>query len=535
MKRLLFWLLVSLLSSAQIMAQEIVTVDGIQYIVDVDNNRSYVLGPENNSISSAVIHETITYQGDEYSVVALLNNCFSDCRDLISVDIPSSITQIGENCFQDCYSIQSISIPSSVNTLPKNCFASCTLLSNVIIPSSVEIIEEGCFINCTSLSNINLPSNLKSLGNSCFERCTSLINLSIPEDVTSIGIGCFSGCSKLETVNIPNSITTIEAYCFTGYKLLSTIEFPPFLKEVGDNAFSSCESLSSVVFPNTIEKIGEQSFGYCTSLKKVEIPESVTQMGVFSFIKCTSMTEATIHTSAELPGTFGWCNKLFKVTCDASSIPYISTYCSPRTFDGTQYDTIGYLYVPSSMVDSYKADGYWGQWSNIAAINASGGESTNKCATPTISYTNGRLLFNCATEGATCQYSITDTDIKSGSGNEVQLTVTYNVSVYATKSGMEDSDVATATLCWIDKQPTINTSNNAIELSATPVLIQSNGGVLTIQGVDDGTPISVYTSAGIQAGSAISHNGHATISTNLQNGSIAIVKIGSKSVKVVIK
>ena len=66
-----------------------------------------------------------------------------------------------------------------------------------------------------------------------------------------------------------------------------------------------------------------------------------------------------------------------------------------------------------------------------------------KCATPTIDYQNGTLTFGCETEGATCQYAITNIDIKSGSGNEVQLGETYHISVYATKDGYEDSDVVT--------------------------------------------------------------------------------------------
>ena len=92
------------------------------------------------------------------------------------------------------------------------------------------------------------------------------------------------------------------------------------------------------------------------------------------------------------------------------------------------------------------------------------------------------------------------------------------------------------TLCWIDKEPTIHTDiSQAIAFSASPVLIQSEGGQLTIQGADDGTPISIYTTAGMQAGSTISRAGLATLSTNLQPGSIAIIKIGNRAVKVVMK
>jgi len=59
--------------------------------------------------------------------------------------------------------------------------------------------------------------------------------------------------------------------------------------------------------------------------------------------------------------------------------------------------------------------------------------------------------------------------------------------------------------------------------------------VLTIQGADEGTQVSVYSINGTEAGKAISRNGSATVNTNLQAGSMAIVKVGEKSVKVVIK
>ena len=82
----------------------------------------------------------------------------------------------------------------------------------------------------------------------------------------------------------------------------------------------------------------------------------------------------------------------------------------------------------------------------------------------------------------------------------------------------------------------LSTEINPIENDNTAsVLIQNNGGMLTIQGAADGTPVSVYTTAGTEAGSAISQNSMARISTSMQQGDIAIVRIGNRSVKVVIK
>ena len=190
-----------------------------------------------------------------------------------------------------------------------------------------------------------------------------------------------------------------------------------------------------------------------------------------------------------------------------------------------------------STVDKYKSTEGWKDFAFIEEGDGEGGDpETSKCDKPTISYKNGKLTFHSATDGATCQYSITDSDIKSGSSNEVDLSVTYNISVYAAKTGFENSETVIATLCWIDVDPkTEGITNRVANILANAVLIQGNGGALTIQGVEDGTSVNVYSINGTQAGSAVSNNGSVVVNTNLQPGSIAIVKIGEKSIKVVVK
>ena len=174
-------------------------------------------------------------------------------------------------------------------------------------------------------------------------------------------------------------------------------------------------------------------------------------------------------------------------------------------------------------------------WNGQGNPNADS-QSKEKCERPTINYANGKLSFTCATEGAICQSTITDADISSFSGNEVQLTATYTVNVYATKAGYENSSVATATLCWIDVEPkTEGITNSVANISARALLVQTAGGTINVQGADDGDLINVYSINGIKAGSAVSQNGVANINTSLQPGTVAIIKVGQKSVKVVVK
>ena len=113
--------------------------------------------------------------------------------------------------------------------------------------------------------------------------------------------------------------------------------------------------------------------------------------------------------------------------------------------------------------------------------------------------------------------------------------MTYNISVYATKTGFENSEVATATLCWIDVEPKTEGITGVASVRANAVLIQSNDGVLSISGVEEGTLISIYNTAGQMVGSAKTSDGTTNIGTTFRNGEIGIVKIGEKAVKVLIK
>jgi hypothetical protein len=73
----------------------------------------------------------------------------------------------------------------------------------------------------------------------------------------------------------------------------------------------------------------------------------------------------------------------------------------------------------------------------------SSGVTGNQCAKPTIAYKDNKLVFTCATSGVNFVYSVKVADAKDGSGNNVPMTTVYNVSVYATKTGMANSETVT--------------------------------------------------------------------------------------------
>ena len=472
------------------------------------------------------------------SVTSIGSYAFADCSGLTSVTIPNSVTSIGEGAFAGCRSLTSVTIPNSVTSIGSYAFEVCRSLTSVTIPNSVTSIGEGAFAACSGLTSVTIPNSVTSIGTEAFVACSGLTSVTIPNSVTSIGTEAFHGCSSLTSVTIPNSVTSIGTLVFFECSGLTSLKV-----ESGNTVYDSRDNCNAIIesstntliygcknttIPNSVTSIGYGAFAACSGLTSVTIPNSVTSIGYGAFAECSGLTSVTIPSSVTSIGdrVFNGSSGLTSVVSKTENPYNIDNECfSKEVFENTT------LYVPQGTIDKYQATDGWNKFLHIEELN-----SSNMCVTPTISYKNGKLSYNCETEGAICHTTITNEDIKSFDGNEIDLTVTYNISVYATKDGYFDSDVANATLCWIEVNPQnegITTDVN--QIASVAVLIKANGGQLTIEGADDNTTITAYTLDGVQLGSAISRNGVASINTNVSAGTVTIVKIGNKSVKVVMK
>lgn len=96
----------------------------------------------------------------------------------------------------------SLEIPSSVTSIGNYAFYGCSGLTSLEIPSSVTSIGDGAFYGCSGLTSFVLPSSVTSIGDYAFQECSGLTSLEIPSSVTSIGNGAYSGCSGLTSIYV---------------------------------------------------------------------------------------------------------------------------------------------------------------------------------------------------------------------------------------------------------------------------------------------------------------------------------------------
>jgi hypothetical protein len=235
--------------------------------------------------------------------------------------------------------------------------------------------------------------------------------------------------------------------------------------------------------------IGEYAFSDCSGLTFVTIPNSVTSIGEYAFSDCSGLTFVTIPNSVTSIGEYAFknCSGLTFVT-----IPNSVTSIRKGTFEGCRGLTS--VTIPNS-VTSISSNAFW------------------YCKSLTDVYCMAENVPN--TSLSTFYFSPID---------------------QATLHVLEQSlDAYKAASPWSFFKNIVGDATGITRIRNSSVQVQQENGYITVEGVEEGTVVSVYDIKGVQIGSAIVEGGKVFIPTNLQTGSIAIVKIKDKSIKVTIK
>jgi len=158
-----------------------------------------------SSIQSVTIPTQIEFIG-RYAFLGC-NNLSSVTWNAINCDLEGGLV------FGDQYGDQSITnlvLGDSVQVIPDNVFSSFAI-TNVNLPNSLTSIGEQAFEECINLASITIPSQVTTIGDEAFKYCTNLRSITMEPTVPpTIYTGTFYGVGTGVMVNVPCG--TVEDY-----------------------------------------------------------------------------------------------------------------------------------------------------------------------------------------------------------------------------------------------------------------------------------------------------------------------------------
>ena len=178
------------------------------------------------------------------------NELLTGCKNTV---IPNTVTSIGYCAFRGVQGLTSIEIPSSVTYIGENAFAFCyDLTGDLTIPNSVDTIGAGAFFYCQSFGGtLTIGESVIFIGDEAFRNCsgfTGAVSLATTPPVLDDEFG------GLVFDNFGYPILVVPCGCVEAYRNSSWYEpyglngFNEFIEDC--TAVSEVDGIFTAVYPN---------------------------------------------------------------------------------------------------------------------------------------------------------------------------------------------------------------------------------------------------------------------------------------------
>lgn len=343
---------------------------------DVESGMNVIIGEKVQRIPNYLFDNTygkinIKFKSESNCKI-IGNGAFRNCKNLSSIVLPDSITEIGANAFSQCINLENVNIPKSATIISDGAFSGCEKITSIIIPESVVTIGSYAFSGLANAKTLIMSEGLKTIGTHVFLSCTSLEEVLIPDSVETIGEAAFWGCSGLKKVSLGKGLNTLGIKAFYGCTAIELIDFYPtalndlvyknktfadcgiegngieviirnnvtkiperlfdpynqypkivkvefeessVCESIGYQAFCAAEELSSITLPDSLKTIGSAAFISCKGLQSLVIPDAVTSIASQAFYDCDNISKVTIGKNVASIGSyaFGLCDNIAEV------------------------------------------------------------------------------------------------------------------------------------------------------------------------------------------------------------------------------
>lgn len=239
--------------------------------------------------------------GDQATVDGLVNHTLTELEE-------DGITSIASRALCNNNVLTSVSFPNATS-LGEYAMAGCTALQTALVPKVVAS-SPNAFQNCTALESISMPQ-LSTVNSSMFYGCSSLASVTLP-NIKIIRNYAFQNCKALTEIDL-TGVTTIELSALDG------------------------TGIGTLVIPDATTIGANIGRGYRT--------------GIVDQYKTVNLNANRFN------GANSLCHLILRSTA-------MCTLASSALTDTAIAAGIGWIYVPTDLVATYKAAS---NWSNYAS------------------------------------------------------------------------------------------------------------------------------------------------------------------------
>lgn len=241
---------------------------------------------------------------------------FMECKNLLTVTVPSACEEIALNAFyggtdDDGISLTTIKLNEGLKVIADYAFDKNENLGEVTLPSTLKQIGYNAFCDChaMTLGNANgqLPNSITNIDNQAFAN-TSIAEVILPANAayTTVKTNVFGWNSELTKVTIPANVKTLMDGSFRDSKKLAVIDdAAATITEIGDEAFMNDIALPSAEVNGLIAHLTTLNngvFNGCKAVTEVNIPAGVTTLKNLTFANCTNINRVTVNSATAPSG-----------------------------------------------------------------------------------------------------------------------------------------------------------------------------------------------------------------------------------------